>query len=269
MGLISKAFGSVAPRGFLKPLGDVVSNPTDINGGKVSKLNRMGERLISGASTFGATEINRKAEINPGGKRDALFGGAHKIQMAEATAAEQERLDQEAKNEQGLLDRADASYGVGLSPEALANASRMRARRMAATTGVEGAARREAEDDYSTGLSDTRATLARAGLIGSGVEGQARSDLLARYFGGITKAQQAGAVAGQQFDTQGNQARQAIRTGIRGGQITDTTGLRTEIGGLDAQGSNGALWTSAMGKFAPVAANNYANNRLARAYGGA
>lgn len=258
MGRISRAFGAAKA---------IVHRPGSLNSQKIDDLNKVGETTLPGAGA--AQTLNRKANIQPGEKNDALWGGAHSAQMAEATADEQVRLDQMAANEQGLLDRADASFGVGLSPEALANASRMRARRSAATTGAFEAGRGEAERDYSTGLSDSRATLARAGLIGSGVEGQTRSDLLARYFGGITKAQQAGAVAGQQFDTQGSQARSAIRTGIRGGQITDTTGLRTEIGGLDAQGSNGALWSNAMGKFMPVAANNFANNRLAKAYGSA
>jgi hypothetical protein len=224
-------------------------------------------RTGEAAASMGGTEFNRELDINYGGKKDALFGGAKKYKNQQAVIAERARQAEKEKAEADLLTRADAQFGVGLNPEAQANASRMRARRSAATQSTFGAGRQEAEQEYATGLSDTRATLARAGLIGSGVEGQARSDLLARYFGGITEAKQAGEKAGQAVDTGATTSRLALRSGIRGGQITDTTGLGSEIAGLNAQGSNGALWENAIGKFMPVAAQQYGNRRLATAYG--
>lgn len=223
----------------------------------------IGKGMVN-ALTVGAADTFK---INAGQKNDALMGGAKKQALTDAAGQEQQTQDRAAANEQNLLERADASFGVGLNPEAQANASRMRARRDAAAQSAFQTGRQSADQDYASSLSDTRATLARAGLTGSGVEGQARNDLLARYFGNITQAQQAGQQAGLNADNQATTSRLALRSGIRGGQITDTTGLGTEIAGLNAQGSNGALWENSIGKFAPVAAQQFANRRLAQAYG--
>jgi hypothetical protein len=187
--------------------------------------------------------------------------------MIHAVAAERERLAEQQRKEDDLLQRADAQYGVGLSPEAQANASRMAARRTAATERAFGDSRAQANQQYANGLSDTRATLARAGLIGSGVEGQARGDLLSRYFGDITAGQQNAQQLAQGMQADATQQRLGLRGDIRGGQITDTTGLGTQIAGLNAQGSNGAMWERAAGQFLPVAAGIYKNRTIGDAYG--
>jgi hypothetical protein len=245
--------------GFLQKIGhklDVAARPKNIvstaGKGTVNAL------TAGAADTFG---------INYGQKNDAILGGAKAHVNAQAVKDEQANQAAAAANEQNLLSRADAQFGVGLNPEAQANASRARARRAAAVQGAFQTGRSQAENDYATGLTDTRANLARAGLIGSGVEAQSRNDLLAKYFGGITQAQQGAQQVGQQLDTSATTNRLALRGGIRGGQITDTTGLGSEIAGLNAQGSNGSLWENASGKFLPVAAQQYSNRRLAQAYG--
>ncbi len=249
------------------PGAESITRTGSVNSGHIKTGLKRGVREGEAVATVGGSELNRNQGINYGGKNDALFGGAKKYQNSLAVADAKERQAAQEKNEANLLERANAQFGVGLNPEAQANASRMRARRDAAARGAFGAGRQEAEQEYASGLSDTRATLARAGLTGSGVEGQARNDLLARYFGGITQAQQAGAKAGQAVDTGATTSRLALRSGIRGGQITDTTGLGSEIAGLNAQGSNGALWENSVGKFLPVAAQQYGNRRLANAFG--
>lgn len=216
------------------------------------------------ALTAGAADTFK---INAGQKNDALLGGAHHEAVAKAAGEEREAQAKAAANEANLLERADSTYGVGLNPEAQANASRMRVRRDAATNRAFSSAREAADQDYATGLSDTRANLARSGLTGSGVEGQAKSDLLAKYFGQIAQGQQGAQQVGQQLDTGATTSRLALRGNIRGGQITDTTGLGAEIAGLNAQGSNAGIWDTAAGKFLPTAAQSFSNNRLSQAYG--
>jgi len=215
--------------------------------------------------TLGLSDV---AEINPGGKNDALFGGANKAQTAQAQKDEQAAQDIQTGRTNDLLQRADASYGVGLSPEARANSSRLTARRTALTNDALTTAKGAADTNYGQDLSEQRASLARAGLTGSGMEAQGRSDLLARYFGQIQGAQQGAQQAGARFDTGNTQARLGLRTGIRGGQITDTSGLSTEIAGLTAQGSNPALWSNIIGQGAQSGATAYSNRKLAAAYSG-
>ena len=224
-------------------------------------------RAGEGMASLGGTEFNREMGINYGGEKDALFGGANKFANEKAVAEEKVNQAQAAENERVLLERADASYGVGLNPEAQASASRMNARRAAAQRHVFNTGRQQADQEYATGLSTNRSQLARSGLIGSGVEGQARNDLLAQYFSNINQAQQAGQQAGRDLDTAATQNRLALRSGVRGGQITDTTGLGAEIVGLDSQGSNAGLWENSLGKFLPTAAQQYSNRRLSNAYG--
>jgi hypothetical protein len=205
--------------------------------------------------------------MNPGQKNDSIFGGARKEANRQAAIEEKAAQDKAAANEQMLLGRADSAYGIGLNPEAQANASRMAARRAAAEKNAFTAGQQQADQEYSTGLSDVRGNLARSGTLGGGSEAQAKNDLMARYFGTINQAQQAGQQAARGVDTAATTNRLALRAGVRGGKITDATGLGSEIAGLDSQGSNGNLWASSAGKFLPTAAGMYANNSLAKAYG--
>ena len=216
------------------------------------------------ALTLGAAD---HYDIGVGGKKDALFGGAKKEANRQAGIEEKAAQDKAAANEQMLLGRADSAYGIGLNPEAQANASRMAARRAAAENNAFSSGQQQADQEYSTGLSDVRGNLARSGTLGGGTEAQAKNDLMARYFGTINQAQQAGQQAARGVDTAATTNRLALRAGVRGGKITDATGLGSEIAGLDSQGSNGNLWASSAGKFLPTAAGIYANNSVAKAYG--
>lgn len=232
------------------------------------KTDAMRALKVSGALvSAGGTALNDTQGINYGQKNDAILGGAKKAANAKAAAEEQAHQDQMEHTRQGLLTQADASFGHGMSPEAQANASRQAARREAAMRSAFTTGRDAAEGEYSSGLTDTRAQLARSGLNGSGMEAQARGDLLARYFGKIAGAKQDEQQAGQNFDNSATTSRLGLRKAVQGGQITDTTGLSTELAGIQAQGSNANLWANVGGQFAPAAAGNFANNRLARAYG--
>ena len=206
-------------------------------------------------------------DFTAGEKDDPIFGGAKKEAGRQAAIEEKAYQDKAAADESKLLDRADSAYGVGLNPEASANASRMAARRAAAESNAFSSGQQQADQEYSSGLSDVRGNLARSGTLGGGTEAQAKNDLMARYFGTINQAQQAGQQAARGVDTAANTNRLAIRAGIRGGKITDATGLGSEIAGLDSQGSNSNLWASSAGKFLPTAANMYQNNAMANAYG--
>jgi hypothetical protein len=206
-------------------------------------------------------------DFTAGEKDDPVLGGAKAEAARKAAIEEKAAQDKAAANEQMLLGRADAAYGIGLNPEAQANASRMAARRAAAEKNAFTAGQQQADQEYASGLSDVRGNLARSGTLGGGSEAQAKNDLMARYFGTINQAQQAGQQAGQGIDTTATTNRLALRAGVRGGKITDATGLGSEIAGLDSQGSNGNLWASSAGKFLPTAAGMYANNSMANAYG--
>lgn len=215
--------------------------------------------------TLGLSDV---AHINPGGRNDALFGGQRKADTIQAEKDEQIAQDVQTGKTNQLLERADASFGVGLSPEARANASRMAARRTSLTNDALATAKGSADANYGQDLSESRANLARAGLIGSGVDAQNRSDLLAQYFGKIQGAQQGAQQTGSQFDAGNNQNRLAVRSSIRGGQIVDPSGLSTEIAGLQSQGSNPSLWSNAIGQGASAGATAFGNRRLAGAFAG-
>lgn len=233
-------------------------------GGRSKNLGATVGKGLVNAMTLGAAD---QYKVNVGQKNDALFGGAKKEAAKQAAVEEKAAQAKAAADEASLLDRADSAYGIGLSPEAQANASRMNARRAAAENNAFTSGQQQADQEYSQGLSDVRGNLARSGTLGGGAEGQARNDLMTRYFGTMNQAQQAGNQAGLGVTNRANTNRLALRQGVRGGQITDATGLGSEIAGLDAQGSNSNLWASSMGNFLPTAAGAYKNNKIGQAYG--
>jgi hypothetical protein len=215
-----------------------------------------------------------------GGIAGAIIGGAvggttgglagrksYEDQQAanDALTAETNAQNARAARTQGLLDQAGASFGVGLTPEAKANARMLETQKASGQQSLFDASRAASDADYSQGLSSTRANLARAGLTGSGMESQARTDLLARNFGQTNQAQQNAVMAGTQFDANNAQGLAKLRQQIRGGDLIDTTGVRTEIAGLKNQGSNDALWSSFLGKAMPTAANSFSSYSQAKA----
>ena len=225
--------------------------------------NTAGRGFVSGL-TLGASDAFK---VWPGQKNDAIFGGANKVSNAEAGRKEAQHQAEVTANRDSLLASTDANFGVGLSPEAQSNASRLGGRRAAAINDAFNTGRGAAENSYANDLSDVRANLARAGLNGSGMEGQAKSDLLSRYFGQIAGAIANSQQTGVNFDNAATTGRLGIRQNVQGGQITDTTGLASGIAGLQAQGSPTNIWGNSIGQFAQSAANQYANNRLSNAYG--
>lgn len=207
------------------------------------------------------------AKIGPGQKNDSLFGGASKAATEQTRARQEAAQAEENARTDDLLARANANYGVGLTPEARANDARLQAEKATGERDALATAKSTADTGYQSALTSQRADLARSGQIGSGTDAQQRSSLLAQYFGSMTDAQKAAQTAGQTFDAQNNQNRLALRQGIQGGQITDATGLATQIGGLNAQGSGSTLWANILGQGATAGANAFGNNQLAQAFG--
>lgn len=232
-------------------------------GQDVKKAGRLTGDLVSG----GPASLLDNTKMNPGQKNDALFGGSSTYQAQQTRARQEAAQAEENARTDDLLARANANYGVGLTPEARANDARLSAEKTTGERDALATAKNTADTGYQSALTQQRADLARSGQIGSGTDAQQRSSLLAQYFGSMTDAQKAAQTAGQKFDTENNQNRLALRQGIQGGQITDATGLSTQIGGLNAQGSGSTLWANILGQGASAGANAFSNNQLAQAFG--
>ena len=239
----------------------------------------------SGAATGALTGAELGSPTGPFGSAAGAVGGAiiggviggttgglaGRKSYEDDQAAKDAQIDEtnaqnaSAARTQGLLDQAGAGYGVGLTPEAKANARLLETQKTSGQQALFDASRAASDADYSQGLSSTRANLARAGLTGSGMESQARTDLLAKNFGQTNQAQQNAVMAGTQFDANNAQGLAKLRQQIRGGDLIDTTGVRTEIAGLKNQGSNDALWSSFLGQALPTAANSFSAYSQAKA----
>jgi hypothetical protein len=198
----------------------------------------------------------------PGQKSDKLFGGQQAAQDAKAyqneLAAEQAR----EANIRDLQTQANAKFGVGMSPEAMANASRIRTQRNAVQQAALAQGRGAADAEYGAGLTQNRIGLARSGLTGSGIDASNRGNLISKYYGDLAGAQSKANQVGQGYDTSLTGTRSALLRGIGQGQITDTTGIRTDISSFQ----NANPYLAALGNSASGIANGISSNRLSAAY---
>lgn len=198
----------------------------------------------------------------PGQKGDYVFGGKGAY---EDMRSYQNELAAEQAREGKLNDlrtQANAQFGVGMGPEAMANASRLRAQRNAIQQSTLQQGRSNADAQYGAGLTQNRIGLARAGLTGSGIDASNRGNLISQYYSNLGGAQSKANQVGQGYDTSMTGSRSALLRGINQGQITDTTGMRSEISSFQ----NANPYISALGNSAGALANGVASNRLSSAY---
>ena len=241
-------------------IGDTISN-------KVSNFGDWAALGVGGPLGLG---IGHMIDATPGrGKNDYLMGGRKAYKEQQAYEEEQAAAAKQAAQLKALADQANAAYGIGNTNEAQANAARIRANRNATLANVYQSNADAADSTYSTGLTNNRIQMARSGTLGSGQDQQARSNLLAQRYANLSGAQQQASSAGDSLANTQLQQRLNLLQGIRGGQITDTTGVRNEIAGYRNSGSLGTQATNLAGGILQTMPNMYSSYKLAQAYKGA
>lgn len=200
-----------------------------------------------------------RAHIEPGDNQDQLFGGAKRLATQNARDSEAAGVKQQQENEGRLIDQTNSLFGVGQTPDAIANRQTIANTGDRLGQGTLESGLSSADQQYSQGLTSGRAQLARAGLIGSPVQGQLMADLGTQRTASVLGAQTAAQQARQRLTNQNMNQRLGLISNIRGGQVTDTTGLNTTIAGLNGQSGGGSIAGNVVGSFLPQAANAYSN----------
>lgn len=198
----------------------------------------------------------------PGDQKDYVFGGNKAYQDEKAYGRELFAQKREQQNIDRLRGQANAQFGVGASPEAMANASRLRAARGGAMQSFMTAGRSDADAEYGGGLVQNRINLARSGLTGSGIDTQNRGNLLSNYYNRLSQTQTGANQLGQQFDQNLQGGRQSLLGSINRGRITDTTGMRADASSMLSTNP----YASALGHSIGDIGQGIVSNRLAAAY---
>jgi hypothetical protein len=187
---------------------------------------------------------------------------AQKAQEAAAAAEEQRRRE--------LVARIRGMYGIGATPEAMANAQRLQGLQGQEAQDVAGGARAEAAGGYQSGIARLRERMAQSGQLGSSMDAQQRAALLQQYLsqraGGQVQAAQSANQLTAQLQAQRQQLEQAVMAGLM--DPSEVIALQNQA---RMYGQQPGFWENLGGTAVQTgasAASNYAQQRALAQGGG-
>jgi hypothetical protein len=253
-----------------KGVGNSISKPANQVGRKIDERaapSHLGSSINYDQANMYTAGLAGNQHIEAGGRNDAVFGGANRANLLQSRANQEAAANAETASTNNLLSQANATYGVGTSPQAQSAEAALNAAQQQGQQDYLASAKTGADTNYQAQLASDRANEARSGGIGGSGQATDQANLLAQYFGNLTQAQQGAQAQGNQFQADVNAQRLGTRQQIMNNQITNASPLAAQIGGLNAQGSGSTLWANILGQGASAGAQSLANNQLAQAAG--
>lgn len=258
------------PGQVVSNVGKSIDRPANQVGRKIDERaapSHLGGSINYDTANMYSAGLSGNQHLEAGGRNDSIFGGAKSAALKKAQASEQAQLTQQQQNEQNLINQANATYGVGQSPTALQN--RQTLSNLSGQVGNANLASglSAADANYQSSLTSGRGALARAGLLNSPAQGQLLADVGTQHTSDVLGAQTGGQQAQQTLADQQMQQRLGLVSQIRGGQVTDTTGLNSQIAALGAQSTGANVAGNVIGSFLPQAAGTVSNRAQVQAAG--
>lgn len=218
--------------------------------------------VVTGNAVGQSIDSAHMFDAGPGDKHDDVFHGADTYRDNRATQLETRRQQAGQARQDNLLNQNAENFGEGFSGNATQNAARINAARTSTANNTLKAGLTDADNSYQAGLTGNRVRQANSGTFGSGVDAQARNNLLSDYYSRIAGANASAANAGQAFDTNLQSKKNQLSGAIKGGQITDTTGMAYDAASL----GNTNAYANAAGNSVGQIAGGVSSNLLSRSY---